>query len=505
MKQNVRFALRVGLVACLCSTLLLAGCNDGEQRGTHVVNETEDVYRITRSSRTMNQWENTYGVITSDGKMILPMQNQKVDIISDESTGEQVWIQTVTYIVEDTSVSLEELYAEGNWDKIHLQYMLYDLEGSQIASLGEHGVSQVCDNLVLYTNGQLKDKETGELYFEDVHRIHSIGKYYVMQQYIDDYENIRVTDHNLQVLYETQGNLIQVEDTYYIDVRKNEKHGIEHLDGTEIVPCEYDYFSSYYALGVPYILAHKDEIDFVISLEDGTTLYQEKEAHTEHGYYILYLLEDSMLIQTREIVDRSAEKEWPIYQYYSQFYDYTGNPISKRYLSLYPRPELYRQAKTENKDVDLLCEVVTEEGENQIINQNGEILYRIPENCWVSIIDQDRFILHTDTYDTAALYNWNGDCLSEKPYQYMYQMYIENDAETLVLAKYVCASYMIGNTTLYDVLDLDGTLLLERLKSVTALSEDRFWVEKGFSQGLMDKDGNWVYQQSIFNSTVDEF
>lgn len=503
MKRRFKTVLQIGLIGCLCGTCLLIGCTDAVQQERQ---EEANVYRIAKSSRTMNQWENTYGVITSDGRMVLPMQNQEVNIISDESTGEAVWIQTVIYTLEDSSIPLEELYVEGLWDKIHLQYMLYDLDGNPTAFLGERGVSQVCDNLVLYTDGQLKNKETGERYFDNIDRIRSVGEYYVMQQYIDGYANIRVTDHNLQVLYETQGELIQVEDTYYLDVWKNEKHGIQCLDGTVIVPCEYDYFSSYYALGVPYILAHKDEIDSVISLKDGTTLYQEEEAHAEYDTYILYLLEDRMLIQTRERknVSRSAELEWPFYQYYSQFCDYAGDPISKRYLSLNPHPELYRQAKAENEDVDLLCEVVTEDGENQIINQNGEILYRIPENHRVSIVDQDRFILHTDTYDTAALYNWNEDCLSEKPYQYMYAMYIENDAETLVLEKLLCASYTVGNTMLYDVLDMDGTVLLERLKSVTALSENRFWVEKGFSQGLMDREGNWIYQQSIFDSAIDE-
>jgi len=29
-------------------------------------------------------------------------------------------------------------------------------------------------------------------------------------------------------------------------------------------------------------------------------------------------------------------------------------------------------------------------------------------------------------------------------------------------------------------------------------------VEKGFSQGMMDAKGNWIYEQSVFASAVDE-
>jgi hypothetical protein len=32
---------------------------------------------------------------------------------------------------------------------------------------------------------------------------------------------------------------------------------------------------------------------------------------------------------------------------------------------------------------------------------------------------------------------------------------------------------------------------------------DRFVVQKGFSRGLMDLEGNWVYEESVFSSLED--
>ena len=51
---------------------------------------------------------------------------------------------------------------------------------------------------------------------------------------------------------------------------------------------------------------------------------------------------------------------------------------------------------------------------------------------------------------------------------------------------------------------MNGNILIEKAKNIAVMSEDRFWVEKGFSQGLMDDQGNWLFQQSLFDSAVDE-
>lgn len=68
----------------------------------------------------------------------------------------------------------------------------------------------------------------------------------------------------------------------------------------------------------------------------------------------------------------------------------------------------------------------------------------------------------------------------------------------------VTGRYAYGNSQLSDLLDLDGNILVEQAKYICPLSLNRFWVEKGFTQGLMDESGRWLYQQSLFDSAIDE-
>ena len=132
------------------------------------------------------------------------------------------------------------------------------------------------------------------------------------------------------------------------------------------------------------------------------------------------------------------------------------------------------------------------------------MLYKIPDNGWISVVRNDRIIESFYDVNTAALYDADGNLLTEKPYTYIYTMYLEDASGDYINSNLINASYELAGKTIYDVLDLDGNILLERVKNVQALSEDRFWVEKGFYQGLMDREGNWIYKESVFDSAVDE-
>lgn len=71
--------------------------------------------------------------------------------------------------------------------------------------------------------------------------------------------------------------------------------------------------------------------------------------------------------------------------------------------------------------------------------------------------------------------------------------------------KLMVGSYQFGSKYLYDLLDTDGNLLIEGLSSYNYPQDDGpFYVNKGFSYGFMDIDGNWLWKRSIFSSTVDE-
>lgn len=60
---------------------------------------------------------------------------------------------------------------------------------------------------------------------------------------------------------------------------------------------------------------------------------------------------------------------------------------------------------------------------------------------------------------------------------------------------------------LYDVLDMEGNLLLRRLGSCYSpddLPDDCFVARQGFDYGLMDSTGQWLYRESIFSSPSDD-
>lgn len=70
--------------------------------------------------------------------------------------------------------------------------------------------------------------------------------------------------------------------------------------------------------------------------------------------------------------------------------------------------------------------------------------------------------------------------------------------------KYLRAYYLSPNDyPLYDVLDGQGQVLLSGLRAVDCLGPGRFLVEQGFSRGLMNEQGEWLFKESIFDTLED--
>ncbi len=57
---------------------------------------------------------------------------------------------------------------------------------------------------------------------------------------------------------------------------------------------------------------------------------------------------------------------------------------------------------------------------------------------------------------------------------------------------------------LTDLLDTDGSVLLSGLNSVDQVNREYLVVKKGFSAGIIDLSGNWLYRTSTFQSLDDE-
>lgn len=469
------------LLLLLC--LLCTGCSVKEQQ--EAAKERPEVYIVYDSSRTTNDWDYLYGAIDETGRMVLPLERRNVEVIYDREKGQQLWLRTITVTVDDPSLTAEELYEEENYKHIHYQYQLYDLDGTFLQDLGQRLVVAVYGDYVLYNDGRLESRKTGEVLLEDVGYMMQNGDYYILYDYLDN--SCRIADGTMRVLrkYEncrTLGN-------GWIVFRQDEKEGVCAADGTEVVPCSYDEILWCNAAGVDLCIAQKNGQFFVISLEDGAMRYVSAVQDGAQEMEIVYADDDVMLMD----FSKYQQGEW---QQAMQMYDYAGQPLSARYENIY---------REYGDDTGCYFMAATTLREPVLLNKEGQVVFEGAPDTWLQIAGNGRLIYSDWKDNKAQLLDLEGNVYGSRDYESMYSPYVYNDSlGTEDEPPLVIGHYRYGGSELCDLLDLNGGILIEKAKNITVLSEEHFWVEKGFSQGLMDTQGNWLFQQSLFDSAVDE-
>lgn len=469
------------LLLLLC--LLCTGCSVKEQQ--EAAKERPEVYIVYDSSRTTNDWDYLYGAIDETGRMVLPLERRNVEVIYDREKGQQLWLRTITVTVDDPSLTAEELYEEENYKHIHYQYQLYDLDGTFLQDLGQRLVVAVYGDYVLYNDGRLESRKTGEVLLEDVGYMMQNGDFYILYDYLDN--SCRIADGTMRVLrkYEncrTLGN-------GWIVFRQDEKEGVCAADGTEVVPCSYDEILWCNAAGVDLCIAQKNGQFFVISLEDGAMRYVSAVQGGAQEMEIVYADDDVMLMD----FSKYQQGEW---QQAMQMYDYAGQPLSARYENIY---------REYGDDTGCYFMAATTLREPVLLNKEGQVVFEGAPDTWLQIAGNGRLIYSDWKDNKAQLLDLEGNVYGSRDYESMYSPYVYNDSlGTEDEPPLVIGHYRYGGSELCDLLDLNGGILIEKAKNITVLSEEHFWVEKGFSQGLMDTQGNWLFQQSLFDSAVDE-
>ena len=469
------------LLLLLC--LLCRGCSVKEQQ--EAAKERPEVYIVYDSSRTTNDWDYLYGAIDETGRMVLPLERRNVEVIYDREKGQQLWLRTITVTVDDPSLTAEELYEEENYKHIHYQYQLYDLDGTFLQDLGQRLVVAVYGDYVLYNDGRLESRKTGEVLLEDVGYMMQNGDFYILYDYLDN--SCRIADGTMRVLrkYEncrTLGN-------GWIVFRQDEKEGVCAADGTEVVPCSYDEILWCNAAGVDLCIAQKNGQFFVISLEDGAMRYVSAVQDGAQEMEIVYADDDVMLMD----FSKYQQGEW---QQAMQMYDYAGQPLSARYENIY---------REYGDDTGCYFMAATTLREPVLLNKEGQVVFEGAPDTWLQIAGNGRLIYSDWKDNKAQLLDLEGNVYGSRDYESMYSPYVYNDSlGTEDEPPLVIGHYRYGGSELCDLLDLNGGILIEKAKNITVLSEEHFWVEKGFSQGLMDTQGNWLFQQSLFDSAVDE-
>lgn len=132
--------------------------------------------------------------------------------------------------------------------------------------------------------------------------------------------------------------------------------------------------------------------------------------------------------------------------------------------------------------------------------QNGYVHLEVAEN-FIRVF-YDLYSNDGDMKNGGQFYDLNGQPLEmAQDYNYTYNMYDEYNG---CVSGYYVASY-VGpqGQDVYDVLNSNGQVVISGLTSVGNFSNGYLVVQQGFSRGLMDVQGNWVYQESQFTELED--
>lgn len=134
----------------------------------------------------------------------------------------------------------------------------------------------------------------------------------------------------------------------------------------------------------------------------------------------------------------------------------------------------------------------------RFLDLQGNELFSIPEQCSINYVTRNRFLVHVyeDRGDSVSyLVNQRGEpLLKEKKYEYIY-----TDCNKLV-GRYQM-NHLYGR--FLDILSTDGSVLIEGISQLYQCGETCAYITKGFSTGLMDYKGNWIWKRSIFQSLID--
>ena len=107
-----------------------------------------------------------------------------------------------------------------------------------------------------------------------------------------------------------------------------------------------------------------------------------------------------------------------------------------------------------------------------------------------------------DVIEKTYFYDMSGQPLElAREYDYVYDIY--DDFSNAVSGYYGGVYENAQGQTLTDLLDKDGKVLVSGINDIIRYADGIFVVVRGFERGLMDAQGNWIYQESVFKEFED--
>lgn len=212
------------------------------------------------------------------------------------------------------------------------------------------------------------------------------------------------------------------------------------------------------------------------------------EYNTDGATYILQYFDGELALLNNRMGDGRVWS-W-------ELRDKSNNVIVEKYAELSPIEEF-------ESDEPAKSFLGVKDNEIHLLNRKGEVLFakKVDEIDTVSYIGNG-LIVYGSYEDVGVLDMELNEVISRGKYADIYRRYsgiygVNYGRKDDIL---VCAYFIDREkkTSRCDLLNSDLEVIMSGVSSVFDISEDRIAVERGFSRGLIDYDGNWVKECSIF-------
>lgn len=303
-------------------------------------------------------------------------------------------------------------------------------------------------------------------------------------------------------LYDLQGNLLQTVDDCSIGYQNGqplpEGWAVLERPGGQVL-----YEIATGRMVGPYMALYNRGQAWVEQEEDGFALVDLASGET---------LRTALDAQEREIAPglllRAASHEtktrggdWLDYE----LVEPNGTVTAVDYAYSYQKEELYALRSAETIRLYADGELVFEKPYDRILAEEGQDLYY---SMWIDPPSRQVLLNCTLYGGQGDEWTWSstgqmfaaGEGGWPAPLEGYSNLYRPEGAD------YLCASYLSddGRVTLYDILGTDGAVLVHGVRDVRECYPSFFACRRGFAQGWMDLEGNWLWSESVWADTDEE-
>lgn len=495
--------LKKNLLLYLCCLLglsmILCSCGKPNARAeTTIANPPENrLYLYAVNGR--------WGVLNAAGEFIIAPQPNKLQLICNHYTNEPRYIsmtkpiagEKIQYTLDVDGPDKVYHYYENN----RFLYDIYDVRGNLLYENLENTYCKTMgDFLILIKEGEnlitIVNRETGEETTIDADSVSFCGNLFVFNW--EDEPCACVYDQNMQLVKEIPDYTFhysreQDGKRYPVMIGENHRMALFDADFNLLLPAEYAYFEQ---VNGDFVLARNaNRQSVVMNLATGETVVppeKNRDIYYYDGDMALYVLYDESGQRTFQLVNLKDEsKTWT-----------APNIQTIRLIRNY-----------EQEDTTLGFYIEAANSEAIIVNTQGEVILDLPAQSWVEDVSENVIAIKHNRMENRPVKLYTRDSKEiplKKTYYQIRTLWHQGPLP------YLAAYYETPQGAIQaDILDEDGHILIENCWENTTLENDdilplfcdgyRVLARKGFFQGMMDMEGNWIYKESIFDSFGNEY